>query len=89
MVSVKKSSSRFIAAQSALKVKENRGISDIPASIYDIKTDILTISPKFNDLSVPCNLFWKAEIRQFCALGTEGLRGENARIWTYYTVEDP
>ena len=36
--------------------------------------DLLTLSTTFYDFSVSLNLFAKAEMRQFGASGTEGLR---------------
>ena len=40
--------------------------------------DVLTLSTTFYDASVSRNLFAKAELRQFCASGTDGLKKSNS-----------
>ena len=48
-------------------------LTDVPASIYDRKMDARPFDTTFYDVSVLCNLFSKAEMRQFDASGTDGL----------------
>ena len=52
---------------------EIRQIFPLQCMIQKPRPDLLTLSTTFYDLSVSCNLFSKAEMRQFGALGTQGL----------------
>ena len=45
--------------------------------IETLRPDVLTQSTLFQDVSVSCNLFSKAEIRQFGAARTERLKGDS------------
>ena len=59
--------------QSFLNCESTCDLTDVSASIYDIKPrpDLLTLSTVLDNLSASRNLFWKAEMRQFGAIAYE------------------
>ena len=51
--------------------QQNREICEIRANDFERTLDLLTLSTTFYDVSVLCNLFLKAEMRQFGASGNQ------------------
>ena len=56
-----------------MRVRVIRQIFPLQCMIQKPRPDLLTLSTTFYDLSVSCNIFSKAEMRQFGASGTQGL----------------
>ena len=61
-------------AQIFLRVRVILQMFSLQYMIETSRPDLLTLSTTFYDLSLSHNLFSKAEVRQFGASGTEGLK---------------
>ena len=60
-----------------MRVRVIRQMFQLQFMIEKPRPDLLTLSTTFYDVSVLCNLFSKAEMRQFGASGTDGLISKN------------